>query len=111
VSGRPTDAQIEAALESLSRPDRFRAAESRVAAMVPQLQLILARALDQGGWFGDLHDAELRKAATAPESEERMEKIRTLLAEEARMGMLVGVAVGWELARELEGLGPNGEGS
>ena len=27
---------------------------------------------------------------------------RTLLAEETRMGMLVGVAVGWELARELE---------
>ena len=28
--------------------------------------------------------------------------MRTLLAEETRMGMLVGVAVGWELARELE---------
>jgi hypothetical protein len=25
-----------------------------------------------------------------------------MLAEEARMGMLVGVAVGWELARELQ---------
>ena len=28
--------------------------------------------------------------------------MRTLLAEETRMGMLIGVAVGWELARELE---------
>jgi len=27
--------------------------------------------------------------------------IRTLLAEEARMGMMVGVAVGWALAEEL----------
>ena len=29
------------------------------------------------------------------------QRIETLLAEETRMGMLVGVAVGWELAREL----------
>jgi len=28
--------------------------------------------------------------------------VRTLLAEETRLGMLIGVAVGWELARELE---------
>ena len=28
--------------------------------------------------------------------------MRTLLAEETRMGMLIGVAVGWQLARELE---------
>jgi len=28
--------------------------------------------------------------------------VRTLLAEETRLGMLVGVAVGWELARELD---------
>jgi hypothetical protein len=28
--------------------------------------------------------------------------VRTLLAEEARIGMMVGVAVGYELARELE---------
>ena len=30
-----------------------------------------------------------------------MTAVRTLLAEEARMGMLVGVAVGWALAEEL----------
>jgi hypothetical protein len=30
-----------------------------------------------------------------------MTAIRTLLAEEARMGMMVGVAVGWALAEEL----------
>jgi len=27
--------------------------------------------------------------------------VRTLLAEEARMGMMVGVAVGWALAEKL----------
>jgi hypothetical protein len=43
------------------------------------------------------------KAATTPDQDERLLAVRTLLAEETRMGMLVGVAVGWELARELEG--------
>ena len=28
--------------------------------------------------------------------------LRSLLAEEARMGMMVGVAVGWALAEELQ---------
>ena len=32
---------------------------------------------------------------------ERIRAVRTLLAEETRLGMLVGVAVGFELAREL----------
>jgi hypothetical protein len=31
-----------------------------------------------------------------------MREVRTLLAEETRLGMLVGVAIGFELARELE---------
>ena len=34
-------------------------------------------------------------------SDERLTAVRTLLAEEARMGMMVGVAVGWALAEEL----------
>ena len=33
--------------------------------------------------------------------DERRAAVRTLLAEEARMGMMVGVAVGWALAEEL----------
>ena len=41
------------------------------------------------------------KAATTPDEEERLTAVRTLLAEEARMGMMVGVAVGWALADEL----------
>ena len=41
------------------------------------------------------------KAATTPDEEERLTAVRTLLAEEARMGMMVGVAVGWALAEEL----------
>jgi hypothetical protein len=44
----------------------------------------------------------VREAAGATDPGERSERIRTLLAEETRMGMLVGVAVGFELAHELE---------
>ena len=99
---QPTDAELEAAVERLSDPERFRAAESRVARAAPQLQRILNEALQSGGWFGEAHESELLKAATTPDADERLQAVRTLLAEETRMGMLVGVAVGWELALELD---------
>jgi hypothetical protein len=99
---RFTDEEVDAALDALTDADRFRDAEARVAGHAPQLGRILAQALQEGGWFGEMHEDQVRKAATAADDEERRARIRTLLAEEARMGMLVGVAVGWELARELE---------
>jgi hypothetical protein len=98
----PTDAELEAAVERLSDPERFREAEARVARVAPQLQRILGEALHEGGWFGEAHEGELLKAATTPDQDERLRAVRTLLAEETRMGMLVGVAVGWELAVELD---------
>ena len=98
----PTDAELQAAVEALSDPERFRQAEQRVASIAPQLQLILAQALQEGGWFGEAHEGEVLKAATTPDDDERIRAVRTLLAEETRMGMLVGVALGWELAVELD---------
>jgi hypothetical protein len=98
----PTDADLEAAVERLADPERFRAAEERVARVAPGLQRILAQALHEGGWFGEAHEGELLKAATTPDPDERIRAVRTLLADETRMGMLVGVAVGWELALELD---------
>jgi hypothetical protein len=98
---QPTDAEVEAAVERLSDPDRFREAEARVARAAPQLQRILNQALHEGGWFGEAHESELLKAATTPDQEQRLRAVRTLLAEETRMAMLVGVALGWELAVEL----------
>jgi Lon protease-like protein len=97
-----TDAELDAAVEALSAPGRFREAESRVAAIAPQLQRILAAALSEGGWFDEAHESQLLKAATTPDEDQRLTAVRTLLAEETRMGMLIGVAVGWELARRLE---------
>jgi hypothetical protein len=97
-----TDEQVEAAIQALSDPERFAGAERSLAVLAPQLQRVLAHALEEGGWFGDAHRSQVRAAAAAPDEGERVTRIQTLLAEETRMGMLVGVAVGWELARELE---------
>jgi hypothetical protein len=104
-----SDEQVDAAVKALSDPERFQGAEHRLAELAPQLQLILAQAMQEGGWFGEAHESQVRAAATAPEDGERVQLIRTLLAEETRMGMLVGVAVGFELARELENQQPKGD--
>jgi hypothetical protein len=98
---RFTDEQLTAALEALTDPARFREIEQRVAAAAPQLQQILATALADGGWFDSGHEQQLAGVAAIEDQAERLTHMRTLLAEEARIGMLVGVAVGWELAREL----------
>ncbi len=98
-----TDEQVDAAVRALSDPERFAGAERRVSAIAPQLQRILVQALNEGGWFGEAHESQLRQALAEPDPAERANLIQTLLAEETRMGMLIGVAVGWELARELEG--------
>jgi hypothetical protein len=105
-----TTEELDRAIDALSDPERFREAEERVARAAPQLQRILGEALNAGGWFGDAHDSQVKQAAAAPEEADRVTAVRTLLAEETRIGMLVGVAVGWELARELEmgGDGPEG---
>ena len=99
---RFTDEELQQAIESLLEPGRFRAAEERVARAAPQLQRVLAGALSEGGWFDSSHEESLARAAAKEDLQERITALRTLLAEETRLGMMVGVAVGWELARELE---------
>ena len=101
VAPRYTEEELEAAVEALSERERFREAEALVAGAAPNLQRVLAQALEAGGWFGESHEAEVRKAADEPDPEQRVAALRTLLAEEARIGMMVGVAVGWALAEEL----------
>ncbi|HWM63560.1 MAG TPA: hypothetical protein VNP96_06170 [Solirubrobacterales bacterium] len=106
----PDDERLAAAIERLADAERFAEAEAIVARAAPQLQQVLATALAEGGWFGESHAAEALRAATVPDPEERIAAVRTLLAEEARMSMMVGVAVGWALKEELnEGEGPEGE--
>jgi hypothetical protein len=101
VAGPYTDEQIDAAIEAISHPEVYRETEAKVARAAPRLQRILAEALGEGGWFGESHESELLKAATVPDEEARLTAVRTLLAEETRIGMMVGVAVGWALADRL----------
>ena len=109
----PDQREFEAAIERLLDPERFSAAERVVAQAAPQLQKVLAAALAEGGWFGEPHEAETLRAATVPDPDERIAAVRALLAEEARMGMMVGVAVGWALKEEMSasehGDDPEGE--
>jgi hypothetical protein len=97
-----TDAEIDAAVAALSDPDRLQEAQALVARAAPQLQRVLEEALAAGGWFGDAHAQAVRAAAAAEQPAHREQAIGTLVAEETRLGMLVGVAVGFELARALE---------
>lgn len=97
----PSESEFEAAIERLLDPKRFSEAERVVAQAAPQLQKVLAAAMAAGGWFGEPHEAEALRAATVPDPDERIAAVRALLAEEARMGMMVGVAVGWALQEEM----------
>jgi hypothetical protein len=103
------DDQLDAAIERLTEGKRFAEAERIVARAAPQLQKVLAAALAEGGWFGEPHEAETLKAATVPDPEKRIAAVRSLLAEEARMGMMVGVAVGWALHEEMSDHDTKGE--
>ncbi len=107
---RGEDIDLDRAIERLLEPERFAEAERVVAQAAPQLQRVLAAALSEGGWFGAPHEAETLKAATTPDPQQRIAAVGALLAEEARMGMMVGVAVGWALREELsEPREPEGE--
>lgn len=98
---RYTSEEVDRAVEALGEPERFAHAQEIVTHAAPNLQRVLDSALSAGGWFGEAHDAELAKAARVADEGERLAAVRTLVAEETRLGMFVGVAVGLELAQEL----------
>lgn len=98
-----TDAEVEAAIARLSEPGRLDAAQRTVAAQAPALQQILNQALEDADYFGSAHAEEVRKAVTGPDAEVA---VRTLVAEETRVAMLIGAAVGLELANLLRNPDP-----
>jgi hypothetical protein len=100
-----TDEELDAAVAAISDPSRLREAQDVVMRTAPSLQRLLASALHEGGWFGAGHDQAVREAAGAADRTQRERELRTLIAEETRLGMLVGVAVGFQLARELDQIG------
>ncbi len=96
-----TDAELDAAVTAISDLGRLSAAQDVVSRLAPELQRLLAGALHEGGWFDTAHEAAVKDAIAIDEPAQRLTAIRTLFAEETRLSMLVGVAVGFELAREL----------
>ena len=96
-----SDAEVEAAIEALSQPERLEEAQRLVGANAPGLQRILNEALDAADWFGSAHQAAVLEAAGKPAIDDRLAAVRILIAEETNLSMLIGVAVGYELAHEL----------
>jgi hypothetical protein len=96
-----SDAEVQAAVEALTGPGRLEEAQQVVAAHAPALQQILSQALDASDWFGAAHQEQVLRAAGVADPDERMAAVRTLVAEETRVSMLIGVAVGYELAHQL----------
>jgi hypothetical protein len=94
--------EVDAAVARLSEPGRLRHAQDVVTHAAPSLQRVLGEALAEGGFFGEAHEDELAKAAAADDAAERLRRVRTLVGEETRLAMLIGTAVGFELARELQ---------
>ena len=97
-----SDEEVEAAVQALAEPGRLDEAQRVVAGSAPQLQRILNAALEDADWFGAAHVAEVRKAAGVDDPAQREIAVRTLIAEETRVSMLIGVAVGLELGRLLD---------
>ncbi|CAB4869301.1 unannotated protein [freshwater metagenome] len=104
MTGRRHSAEeVDAAVAALAAGgERFAAAQEIVTHAAPGLQRILAESLHAGGFFSEAHEAEIARAAAVADPAERQAAVHTLIAEESRLGMLIGVAVGIELARELD---------
>jgi len=103
VAGRRayTDDEVEAAVQALADPSRLEEAQRIVAENAPTLQRILNLALGEAQWFGEAEQQSVLEAAGKADIEQRLLAVRTLLAEETRVAMMIGAAVGFELAHAL----------
>jgi hypothetical protein len=96
-----SDAALDAAIAALTRPGALDEAQRVVSERAPQLQGILDQALSEADWWGSAHQAEVLRAAGVADPDERLLAVRRLIGEETRVSMLIGVAVGYALARRL----------
>jgi hypothetical protein len=101
ADGPFSDAEIDAAVRAMSEPGRLEEAQRVVATAAPQLQGILDEARAAADWYGSAHQAAVLDAAGKPDVDERLRAVQRLIAEETRVSMLIGVAVGYELAHTL----------
>jgi hypothetical protein len=96
-----TAEEVDAAIAAISDPERLEHAQEVVTHAAPQLRRILGEVLAAGGYFEGAHEAEARRIAALDDPEERVTATSMLAVEESQVAMLIGVAVGFELAREL----------
>ena len=96
-----TDAEVDAAVQALTDPERLAHAQRVVESNAPALQRILNSALAEENWFDTAHQQQVLEAAGKADIEERLQAVQTLLAEEIRVTMMIGAAVGFELAHQL----------
>ena len=96
-----SDAEIAAAVQVISEPARLEDAQRVVVSAAPSLQAILENALEAAEWFGSAHRAQVMEATGQEDPIERLGAVQRLIVEETRVSMLVGVAVGYELAHVL----------
>jgi hypothetical protein len=94
--------EVDAAITALGEEGRLAHAQEVVTHAAPALEHVLSAALHEGGWFGSAYESEVTRAAAEPDAAQRERTVGTLVAEQTRLGMFVGVAVGFELARELD---------
>jgi hypothetical protein len=104
-----TASEVDAAVARLADIERFEHASEIVTHAAPTLAGVLDRALVAGGWYGAAHDELLRRASGETDPAERLAAVGALVDEQTRVGMLVGVAVGFELANELAHRNPDEE--
>jgi len=96
-----TEAEIQAAVEVLNDPGRLEEAQRVVGAAAPALQAILDQALHAAAWYDSAHQAQVMEATGLQDTVARLDAVQRLIAEETRVSMLIGVAVGYELAHVL----------
>ena len=75
--------------------------QHRDARLLRQQQPHGLQALESAEWFGSAHRAQVMEATGQEDTMARLEAVQRLIAEETRVSMLVGVAVGYELAHVL----------
>ncbi len=100
--------QVDAAVTAIADGGRFANAQEVVTHAAPGLQQILGAALDAGGFFDSAHQGEIARVAAITDDQQRRVALAELVAEESRLAMLIGVAVGLALADELRAANTDG---
>lgn len=97
-----SDGQLLEAVKSVTQPDRLDEAQKIVARIAPQLGQLIEGALSDGDWFSQTHQQSLQAVIGIEDSQGQLQALRSFLADETRISLLIGVTVGIELAKELK---------